>query len=239
MHLPRIIAHRGASGYAPENTLAAMRKAKELGATWVEFDVQLSKDNAAIIFHDDDLDRTSNGHGLVIEKTLTELMQLDAGAWFSEEYTGTPIPTLPDLLTCLLQEDLHMNLEIKPFQGCEIDTVNVIFTTLQNMWPKDIAPPLLSSFNPDCLFSLQQLNSPYPIGLLMHEWNEDWLLLAKQLKNCISINVNQGILTEERVAQIKKAGYGLLSYTVNSPQRAQELYHWGVDGVFTDYIDKI
>lgn len=239
MKFPKMIGHRGACGYAPENTLASLRKAKELGAACVEFDVQLTADDEPIIFHDDTLDRTTDGFGLVEQKTLSELLHLDAGSWFSPAYALEQIPTLSMWLETALALDLSLNLEIKPSRGREHETVRIILNVLHSMWPSDVAPPLLSSFDSKSLLLLNQFDSPYPVGMLMHEWRRDWLTMAKQLKNCVSIHVNQAELTEKRATEIKKAGYGLLSYTVNDKERADRLFSWGVDGVFTDFPDVV
>src|SRR3990167_2448761 len=238
MRLPKIIAHRGGCGYAPENTLAALEKAKSLGTSWVEFDVQLTKDHQAVIFHDDDLDRTTNSSGLLKNKTLNELLNLDAGAWFSKEFSGEKIPTLEEWCASLLRLDLSMNLEIKPYKGDEEEMVKGILEVLKRIWPSGAPAPLLSSFNPEVLLLLKKFNSPYPCACLMHEWHDDWLPFVRQLEHCVSVNVNEEILTAERVRDIKNAGYGLLSYTVNEPKRAQLLFDWGVDGIFTDYPDR-
>src|SRR5258708_11793081 len=100
MDLPRIIAHRGASAIAPENTLAAFRAAAVSGATWVEFDVSLTKDGRPVVFHDDLLDRTTDGTGLLAETPFEILTHLDAGSWFAPDFSGEMVPTLEeDLVT--------------------------------------------------------------------------------------------------------------------------------------------
>lgn len=96
--LPAIIAHRGASSAAPENTLAAFRRAADEGAAWIECDVKLTADGRPIIFHDDTLDRTTDGGGVVDDYTLDVIGALDAGGWFSPEFRGEPVPTLEEML---------------------------------------------------------------------------------------------------------------------------------------------
>ncbi|MDZ4861503.1 MAG: glycerophosphodiester phosphodiesterase family protein, partial [Candidatus Hydrogenedentes bacterium] len=93
-----VIGHRGASAYAPENTMASFVKAREMGADWFELDVRLSRDGELVIMHDETLDRTTNGHGYVRDWTLHDLKQLDAGAWKGEEFTGERVPTLAQCL---------------------------------------------------------------------------------------------------------------------------------------------
>src|ERR1700683_1095896 len=96
LHIPKVIGHRGAALRAPENTLAGFRKAAELGCTWVEFDVRLSLEDRPIIFHDDTLERTTEGTGPVGATTLVDLLSLDAGSFFDFAYRGERIPTLDE-----------------------------------------------------------------------------------------------------------------------------------------------
>src|SRR5215207_11286279 len=93
-----VVGHRGAMGHCPENTLASFARGLELGADWIEMDVHLSRDGAVVVIHDETLDRTTNGHGLVRDCNLAELTALDAGVWFSPAYAGERIPTLDELL---------------------------------------------------------------------------------------------------------------------------------------------
>lgn len=106
------IAHRGASGYAPENTLAAFDKAVEMQADYIEIDVQLSKDDLPVIIHDDTLDRTTNGTGNVSAYTLEELRSLDAGSWFDKKYAGEKIPSLNEVLE-MYGEKINILIELK------------------------------------------------------------------------------------------------------------------------------
>src|SRR5262245_86406 len=103
---PPLIAHRGASAYAPENTLAAFKKAKELGAQWLEFDVQLTACGEIVVFHDERLERTTNGRGWIHEKPYSYLKTLDAGSWFNSQFAGEKIPTLVEALEFLRQNNL-------------------------------------------------------------------------------------------------------------------------------------
>src|SRR5260370_659320 len=109
-----VVAHRGASGHAPENTLASFRKAVELGARFIETDLQLSRDARFVAIHDDTLERTTNGHGSVHDFTLADLRRLDAGSWFGSEFAGEKIPTLEEILGFSKKNDVVFYLEIKP-----------------------------------------------------------------------------------------------------------------------------
>src|SRR5713226_3974996 len=109
-----VIAHRGASGYAPENTFAAFRKALAMGATFIETDLQLSRDARFVALHDPTVNRTTNGQGSVHDMTLADLRKLDFGSWFGSEFSGERIPTLEEILEFCKKNDVMFYLEIKP-----------------------------------------------------------------------------------------------------------------------------
>src|ERR1700733_4706071 len=111
---PKVLAHRGISHLAPENTIAAFEKAKDLGCHWLEFDVMLSKDEHPVIFHDETLNRTTNAKGHLAGKTWHQLQALDAGAWFSKTYQGETIPSLEAVLSLMKKNHAHAVVEIKP-----------------------------------------------------------------------------------------------------------------------------
>jgi hypothetical protein len=119
IEIPHIVAHRGASIEAPENTIAAFRVAGARQAKWIECDVTLSADNQCVLIHDDTLERTTNGTGPIHKQPLSVLRELDAGSWFSDIYKGERIPTLNDTLETLFFMDMGANLEIKP-SGCQV-----------------------------------------------------------------------------------------------------------------------
>ena len=110
---PLISGHRGGAAYAPENTMAAFKKGKALGADLLELDVQLTRDGHLVIFHDDTLDRTTNGKGLLRERTLAELKELDAGSWFSPEFAGERIPTFEEVVEWATDVGMRLNVELK------------------------------------------------------------------------------------------------------------------------------
>ena len=107
------IAHRGASGHYPENTMLAFRKALEKGFNWIECDVRLTADQQVVVIHDRLVDRTTNATGEVSSFTLTEIKELDAGSWFAEEWAGEQIPTLEELLVLMEKHHARLVIEIK------------------------------------------------------------------------------------------------------------------------------
>ena len=119
MKPPRLIGHRGAKAVAPENTLASFRKAAEYGADCIEFDVRLCADGVPVIFHDNTLERTSDGVGRAADLDLAALKEFDAGGWFARELFGETIPTLPETIVLCRDLGLGMNIEMKPIPGEE------------------------------------------------------------------------------------------------------------------------
>jgi len=230
---PPVIAHPGASLYAPENTLAAFRKAKELGVNWVEFDVMLTLDDEVVVIHDETLERTTNGVGRVCDFPLSYLKTLDAGSWFNPNFANEKIPTLLEVITLLNQFHLSANIEIKAQPGKEEATVKKVLSLVEQHWNKEQAAPLISSFNLPILELVRKYSPTSRLGFLMDTWESDWKDTCDKLQ-AISVNVNQQWLDADKVNQIKVTQRALLAYTVNDPKRADELYAWGVDAVFSD-----
>lgn len=235
---PKVIGHRGACGYAPENTLASLKKAHELGINWVEFDVTLTQDLQAIVMHDDFLDRTTNGHGDVANATLEKIKSLDAGTWFSKKFADEKIPTFTQWLNCAMDLNMGMNVEIKPTPAKDEITARKIVEIMHehNLVASDSY--IVSSFSTQSLRIARSLDSNLRIGLLAHEWFNGWQAMLDEL-NCVSLHVNEEILNPMIVSQVKKTGRLVLAYTVNDPSRAQQLFAWGVDAVFSDFPDVV
>lgn len=235
---PPVIAHRGASAYAPENTLAAFLKAKQLGIRWVEFDVMLTSDGEVVVIHDETVERTTNGKGWVKEQTSAALKTLDAGEWFHPQFMGEKIPLLAEVIEFLYEHQLAANIEIKGSLGHETFLAKRVLEVVAQHWRSTMIPPLISSFSLPILHAVRTLSPTTQLGLLMHEWLVNWEVLADQL-DCVSVNVNEKILTKERTQKIQSTGRAVLSYTVDDVRRAQELFSWGVNAVFSDCPDKI
>lgn len=232
---PPVIAHRGASAVAPENTLASFRKAKELGATWVEFDVMLSADNEIVVIHDETLDRTTNGKGLVIDYPYSYLKTFDAGSWFDPVFSNQHIPTFIEVIHLLNELNLSANVEIKAQIGKEEFTVKKVLDILHTHWKNNENQVLISSFSLIILNLVRQYSKESALGFLMDEWDDQWEVVCDRL-HCATVNVNHCILNPENIALIKQSQRLLLAYTVNDPFKAKELFSWGVDAVFSDVV---
>ena len=231
LQIPRIIAHRGSPKAAPENTLASFRQAAREGASWVEFDVTLTADGRPVIFHDDALDRTTDGAGLLNDISFDILRDLDAGSWFSAQFKGELVPTLEEALDLFADLGLGFNMEIKPAAGREVDTAEVALATARACWQGPL--PLISSFSRTAVAAAKEFQPDWPRGILFDHIAEDWRDVAAKL-DVVSVGANQKHLSQERIKAVHADGRKVTSYTVNDSARAALLFSWGVDAIFTD-----
>lgn len=224
--VPPIIGHRGACAHAPENTLASFAKAADLGCAMVEFDVRLSADGVPIVFHDDLLERCTDGLGPVGERTIADLRRLDAGR-------GQRIPTLSEVLALCIARGLAINMEIKPDAGAGTVTARAALDLALRLWPATAETPLISSFDPDALVAARALAPSWPRGLLVETVPPDWRDLAAR-HACASLHADHHGLDPAAVAALRGHGLVVLAYTVNDPNRAKTLWDMGVQGIFSD-----
>lgn len=239
LKIPKVIGHRGAKAYAPENTLASIETAADLGVEWVELDVKLTKDNVPIIFHDEELDRTTSGTGLIAQTNYEDLRDLDAGSWFGDSFSSVRIPTLEEAIDILLKHDLGLNLEIKPCPGREKETAEIALDHLSQMWD-DTDKLLISSFQHVSLEAAMDLAPDYARGLLIGgaDMPENWKELADYL-NASTINLGSRLVTRAVADDVMDLELPLLVYTVNDPLEARRLQQLGVDAFFSDNPDII
>ncbi|MEM6782022.1 MAG: glycerophosphoryl diester phosphodiesterase [Pseudomonadota bacterium] len=237
--LPKVIGHRGAAAYAPENTLESIHTAADMGVDWVELDLKLTRDNVPVLFHDETLERTTNGSGAMADTDYDDLKQLEAGSWYGDSFSGIKIPTLEEAVDVLLERNLGLNLEIKPCPGREKETAEIALDALSQIWD-DHDRILISSFQHVCLEAARDMATDWPRGLLLpEEWPENWKDLADYL-DVKTINLNNTDLEREEIEMvIDDLDLPVLVYTVNDPDRARQLQGWGVDAVFTDNPDII
>lgn len=235
---PTHIAHRGGGNLAPENTLAGMRVGFGYGYRMVEFDAKLCGDGTLILMHDHTLERTTSGSGRVAAQPWSELARLDAGSWHSPTFAGEPIPRMQAVASYLRANDMLCNIEIKPCPGRERETGAAVAVEAQALWAGAEVPPLLSSFSERSLEVAGRVAPELPRALLVDEPADGWLLRAARL-GCKAIHLNHRHLTPERIASGHQAGFKLLAYTVNDPARAVELLNAGLDGIFTDALDRL
>jgi glycerophosphoryl diester phosphodiesterase len=230
---PPVIAHRGVRRHAPENTVAAFKRVHASGATWFEIDVKLSRDGVPIVFHDDTLERTTNGHGAVADMDWAQLKELDAGSWFNPAFTGERIPHLADALRIAADQRLQINVELKPCPGRTLATTMVTMIEIAKIWTDRQKLPLISSFDIEALVISSRMHPEWPRGLLIDVWRDDWPDIAIQTQ-ATSVHFNQQLLSESRLDNLRQSARPILAYTVNDPLRAQSLLKAGVAAVFSD-----
>ena len=218
---------------APENTLAGFRLAKSAGASWVEFDTQLSADKRCIVFHDDKLDRTTDGSGSVDDMSYQAIRRLDAGTWFDPAFAGETVPSLKETLALLRDCGLHPDIEIKPAEGRETETARAVIHEIIAQWPASAPPPLITSIKPECLRIAHELAPEWPRGLVCFRVPRNWQALLNSLA-CDIFICKHSMLSRRRVEEITGAGYRLMAFTVNQPRRAVTLLSWGVSTIITD-----
>jgi len=215
------IGHRGAKGYAAENTLLSIRKAIELGADWVEIDVQLV-DGRLIVFHDAVLDRTTNGRGPLIDRTFSELRALDAG-------NGEKIPTLEEVID-LTEGKVGLNIELKG-----LNTAKPVTDLLADK-PKEKF--LISSFHMKELAEVNEINNSFRLGVLVGKNIVAGVDFAKAL-GAYSVHLNKQSVTLNWVLRIHAEGMKVFVYTVNELPDIMCIKALQVDGVFSDFPDRV
>ena len=232
---PKFFAHRGGGMLAPENTLAAVKLGQSLGYHAHEFDVKLSKDNVALLLHDETLERTTTGKGRAADYSWKELSALDAGAWHSAKFRGERLATFESVARQLIASGDMANVEIKPTPGLERETGAVVARDSANLWKDAAVPPLLSSFKLESLLAAKAAAPELPRGWLVDEFTEaDWARLEEL--EAVSLHTNHKKFDVKNVALLHARGYKVMLYTVNDPGIAQRLLDAGVDGMFTDNL---
>jgi glycerophosphoryl diester phosphodiesterase len=229
-----VIAHRGASGHAPENTLAAFRRAVALGATFIETDLHLSRDAHFVAIHDETLERTTNGRGRVREFSLADLRKLDAGSWFGSEFAGERIPTLPEVLEFAKKNDavFYLELKLKETWGAEHALVSALRQS------GEIARVVVLSFEPSVLESLRRSEATLMTALL-HDGT-----LQDPFEKALTCGVRQmavrgDLVTPAFLAEARRRDLQVVCWTVNSPAHTRALVAAGVDGIISDYPDRV
>jgi glycerophosphoryl diester phosphodiesterase len=234
MRSPWIIAHRGASGCAPENTLAAFERALQLGAPFIETDLHLTRDAHFVAIHDGTLDRTTNGKGPVQGATLAELRELDAGKWFDREFMDSRIPTLEEILEFSRKNDVVFYLELKYDAAWGMH--HALVAALRNA--QSAARTVVISFDAGTLAAVHKLDPSLMLGLSIEKRVYDLVGLAASA-GARQVCVAAPLVTPGFVAQAHKADLHVVAWTVNSAEEMRTMIAAGVDGIMTDYPDRL
>jgi len=225
------IAHRGASGTFPENTLSAFRAAIDAGADMCELDVQLTRDGAVVVIHDDTVERTTDGKGEVAKLTLEELKRLDAGVKFKGgAIKGERIPTLDEVFE-ITGGKCGLNIELKA-AGVENQVAQIM--QARNAFGDSI----VSSFDWDYLKKIQQLHFNIRVGLLAEEKPVDLMMNAVAMR-AHSINPRWDMVTADLCKAAHERGLMVYTWTVDADARMRALIECGVDGIMTNYPERL
>lgn len=230
------MAHRGASGFAPENTMAAFKKGIESGADSLELDVRLTKDGLPVICHDAHINRVSDGGKQFIhELTYSELSEYDFGSWFSDEYAGERIALFEDVLKLAEDSSIELNIELKngPLIPDDLEEQVLDLVYKYNMEHRS----MYSSFDHKSLQKLYRLDNSVKIGLIFHINLVD---LFDYVDRCgmdvFSIHPNYFYITEEMIEEAHKRGIKMNAYTLDDAEWAAKYEKMGADGLITNKL---
>jgi len=224
-----VMAHRGASGSAPENTLAAFHLAAESGADFAELDVQLSLDGEVVVIHDLTLDRTTNLAGEVRDYTLSELQAADAGSWYAPQFADQHIPTLRQVME-MAGDRMGLNIEIKKTADMQ-DTVAGIIDLIHKL---NFKPVIITSFAQPAIELARRINPDIATGLIFDKKHPKQQLAGEWQYLCAKYT----LVDESFVQQAHAAGKKLLVWTVNTQDDILTMMKLGVDGIITNYPAK-
>jgi glycerophosphoryl diester phosphodiesterase len=230
---PAIFAHRGASAYAPENTLAAFRLALEQKADAIELDAKLTADREVVVIHDQSVDRTTDGSGRVGKMSLAQLRQLDAGSHFAPAFQGERIPTLVEVFEAV-GEQIFINVELTNYASVT-DSLPEKVADLVDRYNLS-KRVMFSSFNPLALLRARRVLSEPPIGLLAQpgkpgSWARSWI---GRIIGYNSLNPELSDVDLQLVETAHQRGKRVLVYTVNQAEDIKRIFQMRVDGIFTD-----
>lgn len=233
------IAHRGASGYAPENTIAAYDLAVKMKSDYFEVDVQRSKDGELVILHDTTVDRTTNGTGKVGDLTLAELKSLDAGSWFSPRFQGEEIPTLEEILDRYKGKRSGILIELKNpelYPGIEKQLADLL---KKKRMHKRTGKVIVQSFNHESIQAYHQIQPSVPVGVLISYTQYKDGVSDEQIDAFASyaqyFNPNKSLVDSDLVKRVHQRGLKIFPYTIQDKEAADRLIKAGVDGIITDY----
>ncbi|MCM3077596.1 glycerophosphodiester phosphodiesterase [Brevibacillus invocatus] len=231
------MAHRGWSGKAPENTMAAIRLAlAEPAIGGMEIDVQLSRDGVPVLIHDFTLDRTTSGSGLVMDHTLEELRQLDAGIWFDEKFAGERIPTLEEALQAV-KGRCTLNIELKATSDMYPGIAEKVLELLERYEMKDEV--YITSFDHDLIRQVRQLDATVVTGLIVLGRP---VLMLEQLEEAGANILSMGYpyLTRELACEALEKGYKVIAWTIDEPRDMQIVMSWHPEvQVCTNHPDRM
>jgi glycerophosphoryl diester phosphodiesterase len=234
-----IIGHRGACHYFPENTIVSLNGAVGMGAEMVEIDVQLTKDGIPVVFHDEELDRCTDGRGRLAMHTLAELKRLDAGSWFDKKFKGERIPTLEEVLE-FCRDRIALNIEIKTEAVTDRTGGGVEEKCIELAMKNGMSDHVVySSFDPRVFHHFKELNAEVPAAVLYNSREHRGRLpsdLAREL-GASAFNCSAKELTPQWMEDCRRSDVPVHVYTINDEDTMREFVAMGVSGIFTNRPD--
>jgi glycerophosphoryl diester phosphodiesterase len=229
-------AHRGASGYCPENTMIAFETAIEMGCTGIETDVQMTKDGVLVLIHDEMVNRTTDSIGFVKDYTYNEINKLDAGSWYGREFKDTRIPTVEEFLLLASGNKIVVNFEIKSeiiqYDGIEKKLIDLIYKyKMQNR-------VIISSFNHCSAVKCKEISGEIKTGLLYMEGLYKPQKYAKFV-GADALHPHFYTLNAKLINEIKKDKIAINTFTINDTNYMKYFVELEVDGIITNYPDKL
>src|SRR5271156_1860304 len=234
MRKPWVIAHRGASGHAPENTRAAFERAVALGAGFIETDLHLTRDARFVAIHDSTLERTTNGKGNVTDLTLAEIRKRDAGMWFDREFMGQRIPTLEEVLEFGAKHDVIFYLELKYEAAWGMH--HSLIGALQKSG--GAARSIIISSSEPTLTGVRQVDSTAMMGLIFDEASQDYAKAGIEL-GVRQLCPNYSLVTPEMVEQAHRLDLQVATWTVDDATSMRAMIAAKVDGIMTNFPDRL
>ncbi|GGB39725.1 glycerophosphodiester phosphodiesterase [Fictibacillus barbaricus] len=232
------VAHRGASGYAPENTMAAFQKGVDMKADYIEIDVQQTKDGELVVIHDVTLDRTTDGTGYIKDHTLEQIRQLDAGSYFGEEFAGEKVPTFEEVLD-EFRGKTGILIELKAtyyYPGIEEKVASALKE--RNMHLPAHEKIIIQSFEFDSMQRMDKLLPEVPVGVLTSRATDlSEAKLSEFSTYAEYVNPSRLLVNSSVVDEVHERNMGIMAWTVRNEQEVQPLLDAGVDGIITDYPD--
>ncbi len=236
LKLPKLIGHRGVKDLCPENTTESISRAFNLGLTYVEIDVKVSKDKIPILLHDDTLDRTTDGTGLAIDYNYDDIKKLDAGKFFYKKNTNITVPKFEDILKICLNCNGNINIELKPNKNFEIINIYKIYELTKNIKEIDI---FFSSFDLISIIEISKLDRKFNRSFLLDDFNKYNIddLINISINNDLKIcGLNMNLLSSDIIKKLKTNNIFISVYSDKniSLSSAKELFSLGVDTIFID-----
>ena len=246
------VAHRGASGHAPEHTIPSYRLGEEMKGDYIEVDLQMTKDGKLIAMHDETVDRTTNGTGLVKDYTLEQIKALDAGSWFNEKYPekadpayeGIQVPTLEEIIQTF-GTGARYYIETKSpdvYPGMEEELLRILNKYNLTGVNERSSKVLIQSFSKESLLKMHNLNPNLPLIQLI-SYKEPASISEDELQElseyAVGVGMSASKIDKTYVQNVRNAGLLIHPYTVNDKKEMKRLLDWGVTGMFTNYPDRL